>query len=263
MGLFDSLKGFTGSVDEGLLQSGTPGTAICTSIQDTGVSVGGREDLVVKFGLRVEIPGQAPYEVEHKQRVPRLLMAQVSPGAVYAVKVDPANPSKLVIDWNTAPAPPQGGIPMGGNQVAEPQYESAAAILASGAPGVATIQSAQQLPMTSPEGWALYLLNMTVQLEGGAPTPVQNGQKVPPDQTARMVPGTQLPVKADPSNPMKCAVDWEQAGAAPAAAPSGAAQADDDDDPLDRIKKLQELRESGALTDAEFEAQKAKLLSDI
>jgi hypothetical protein len=33
-------------------------------------------------------------------------------------------------------------------------------------------------------------------------------------------------------------------------------------DPLDRIKKLQELRESGALTDAEFEQQKAKLLAE-
>ena len=260
MGFFDGLKGMTGSVDQGLLQNGTPGTAICTSIQDTGVSM--NEDLVVKFGLRVEIPGQAPYDLEHKQRVPRILMAQVSPGSVYAVKVDPSNPSKVVIDWSSAPAPPQGAIPMGGGAVAQPEYASAAEILATGAPGTATIQSAQQLPMTSPEGWPLYLLNMTVQLEGGAATPVQNGQKVPPDQTGRMVPGAQVPVKADPSNPMKCAIDWEAAGAAPAAPPAGGAE-EGEDDPLDRIKKLQELREAGALTDAEFEAQKAKLLADI
>jgi hypothetical protein len=31
-------------------------------------------------------------------------------------------------------------------------------------------------------------------------------------------------------------------------------------DPLDRIKKLNELRQAGAVTDAEFEAQKAKIL---
>jgi Short C-terminal domain len=259
MGFFDSLKGFTGGVDERLLENGTPGTAVCTSIQDTGVSM--NEDLVVKFGLRIEVPGQAPYEIEHRQRVPRILMAQVSAGAVYAVKVDPSDPNRVAIDWNSAPAPPEGAIPMGGNVVGQPEYESAAAILASGAPGTATLQSAQQLPMTSPEGWPLYLLSMTVQLEGGAPQPVQNGQKVPPDQTARMVPGTQLPVKADPANPMKCAIDWEQAGSAPAAPSAGAE--DDEDDPLDRIKKLQELRESGALTDAEFQAQKAKLLADI
>jgi hypothetical protein len=32
------------------------------------------------------------------------------------------------------------------------------------------------------------------------------------------------------------------------------------EDPLDRIKKLNDLRVAGALTDAEFEQQKAKIL---
>jgi len=35
------------------------------------------------------------------------------------------------------------------------------------------------------------------------------------------------------------------------------------EDPLDRIAKLAQLRESGALTDAEFEREKAKLLSQM
>ena len=34
------------------------------------------------------------------------------------------------------------------------------------------------------------------------------------------------------------------------------------EDPLDRLKKLNDLRVSGALTDAEFEAQKAKILGE-
>lgn len=34
------------------------------------------------------------------------------------------------------------------------------------------------------------------------------------------------------------------------------------DDPLDRLKKLNDLRLAGALTDAEFEAQKAKILGE-
>jgi hypothetical protein len=34
------------------------------------------------------------------------------------------------------------------------------------------------------------------------------------------------------------------------------------EDPLDRIKKLGELGQAGALTDAEFEAQKAKILGE-
>ena len=35
------------------------------------------------------------------------------------------------------------------------------------------------------------------------------------------------------------------------------------DDPLDRIAKRAQLRESGALTEAEFEREKAKVLSQI
>jgi hypothetical protein len=34
-------------------------------------------------------------------------------------------------------------------------------------------------------------------------------------------------------------------------------------DPLDRIAKLAQLRDSGALTNEEFEAQKAKLLAEM
>ena len=32
------------------------------------------------------------------------------------------------------------------------------------------------------------------------------------------------------------------------------------EDPIDKLAKLQELREKGALSDAEFEAQKARIL---
>jgi hypothetical protein len=42
--------------------------------------------------------------------------------------------------------------------------------------------------------------------------------------------------------------------AAPAAAPAAA-------DPLDQLKQLGELHTAGVLTDAEFEAQKAKILA--
>jgi len=45
----------------------------------------------------------------------------------------------------------------------------------------------------------------------------------------------------------------EQAPPAPAAAPAP--------DPLEQLKQLGELKASGVLTDAEFEAQKAKILA--
>ena len=45
----------------------------------------------------------------------------------------------------------------------------------------------------------------------------------------------------------------DQAPAAPAAAPAA--------DPLEQLKQLGELKAQGVLTDAEFEAQKAKILA--
>lgn len=50
-----------------------------------------------------------------------------------------------------------------------------------------------------------------------------------------------------------------QPGSAPAIAPAGASP--DMSDKLAQLKQLGELRDSGVLTDAEFGAQKAQLLS--
>ena len=48
---------------------------------------------------------------------------------------------------------------------------------------------------------------------------------------------------------------YEEAAPAPAAAPAP--------DPLDQLKQLGELKAAGVLTDAEFEAQKAKVLAGV
>jgi hypothetical protein len=52
----------------------------------------------------------------------------------------------------------------------------------------------------------------------------------------------------------------QQAYAEPAPAPA-APTAPSTDDKLDQLKQLGELKTSGVLTDAEFEAQKAKILA--
>jgi hypothetical protein len=50
----------------------------------------------------------------------------------------------------------------------------------------------------------------------------------------------------------------------PAGAPQAAGGAEErEEDPLDRLKKLTELRDAGALTQTEFEVQKAKILADL
>jgi hypothetical protein len=52
-----------------------------------------------------------------------------------------------------------------------------------------------------------------------------------------------------------------EAAPAPAAPPPAAPAADATADRLDQLKTLGELKQSGVLTEAEFEAQKAKILA--
>jgi membrane protease subunit (stomatin/prohibitin family) len=64
---------------------------------------------------------------------------------------------------------------------------------------------------------------------------------------------------------MKAAQQWQQQGAALqagqfAGAPQPAAAAPTAADPVAQLEKLQSLKEKGALTDAEFETEKAKIL---
>ncbi len=53
----------------------------------------------------------------------------------------------------------------------------------------------------------------------------------------------------------------EQAAPAPQAAPEAAAP--DSDDLINKLKELATLKEQGILTDAEFDAQKAKILAQM
>lgn len=78
-----------------------------------------------------------------------------------------------------------------------------------------------------------------------------------------------LPIKVDPNDPGKIAIDWDAAQRAPArgevrpAADSGFAPAPapaSGSDHIAELERLAKLRDSGALTDAEFEHQKAKVL---
>jgi len=107
--------------------------------------------------------------------------------------------------------------------------------------------------------------------------------------------GMEIPVKVHPNDPNKIAVQWDAqkasiaaaggdmaavqqgfnntySGAADAAmrqamanqeAGAGAAPAAGKEDPADRLKKLGELKDSGVLTDEEFEAKKAEILKEL
>jgi hypothetical protein len=75
--------------------------------------------------LQVEIPGRAPYRASRREFVPLILLGRLGVGNPLDVRVDRADPSRVVIDWGSAPAIPMSGmtisnasISLTGNQAA-------------------------------------------------------------------------------------------------------------------------------------------------
>lgn len=119
--------------------------------------------------------------------------------------------------------------------------------------------------------WQNLDIDMEIHISGRAPYQVNNQYMVPAGAT--LGPGVRLPVKVDPNDPTKIAIDWDSAQKAPArgevrpaggaATPSAApaaTPASGGGDSIAELERLAKLKESGALTEAEFEQQKAKIL---
>jgi hypothetical protein len=139
-------------------------------------------------------------------------------------------------------------------------------ILAEGIAGTATIV-AMGTPARGAQQFNLDL-DLEVHVSGRAPYRVANQYIVP--ASAPLGQGVTLPVKVDPNDPAKIAIDWDSVakapargevrpvegaeGFAPAPAPSTGG------DSVAELERLAKLRGSGALTEAEFEQQKAKIL---
>lgn len=119
--------------------------------------------------------------------------------------------------------------------------------------------------------WFNLDIDMEIHVPGRSAYRVNNQYMVPAGAT--LGPGVELPVKVDPDDQAKIVIDWQNAGTAPARgevrpAGDGAASspapaqsgASGGGDSVAELERLVKLRDSGALTDAEFEQQKARIL---
>lgn len=150
-----------------------------------------------------------------------------------------------------------------------------ARILAEGRKGEGVI-----VGMGTPERGAQWFnlnIDLEVHVSGKDPYRVNNMYMVP--ASAQLGQGVTLPVAVDRSDDAKIAIDWDRAPGAPAegqvrraggmtppaqpvAHPAGSWGNVTNQDSVAKLEKLAQLKESGALTDAEFEAQKAKILGE-
>lgn len=139
-------------------------------------------------------------------------------------------------------------------------------ILATGVPGQGVVM-AHGTPERGAQ-WFNMDIDLEVHVSGRRPYRVNNMYMVPAGATIGQ--GVTLPIKVDPNDPSKIAIDWDSTQRAPARgevrsvdgsrftpAPASSAESEDHIADLERLAKL---RDSGALTDAEFEQQKANIL---
>lgn len=80
----------------------------------------------------------------------------------------------------------------------------------AGIPGRATVRSAQDTSVAV-QGNEVVMVQLDVTPNGGATYPVMMTAIVPMGATARLVPGSSLPVFIDRSNPQAVAIDWNAA----------------------------------------------------
>lgn len=80
-----------------LLANGRPGTALLREVKDTGVDVHG--DSVIEMTLDVTPAGGPAYQVRTATLVPAAVKARALPGATVPVRIDPAQPDSVAIDW--------------------------------------------------------------------------------------------------------------------------------------------------------------------
>lgn len=211
---------------------GVAGTATILGMRQTGVQL--NEQPQIELRLQVTTQMHGPYEVTLKEWVPLMLLGTLSSGRPLPVKVDPANPQHVIIEWENAGGM---GMPVAGMPTAVPGtlgvvpastvagpgqagYAAAGAIdpadmkthlLATGVSGTAKVISSAATGQTDSEGRPVYSMMLEIKVKGH---PVMQGPAVvgiPPERAEMLEVGDTVPIKADANNPSMMAVDWENA----------------------------------------------------
>lgn len=91
-----------------IVGSGLAGTGTITGLTQTGAFLNGNPR--VKIDLAVSVPGRPAYQASYTAFVPLVMMGQLQNGASIPVKVDPQDPSSVIVDWAGGPAATPAGV---------------------------------------------------------------------------------------------------------------------------------------------------------
>src|SRR5919106_1382392 len=201
-----------------LRMSGVPGQATILGMRQTGVYL--NEQPQIELNLQVQSWMHGPYQVTVREYVPLMLLATLGSGRPLPVKVDPADPQKLVIEWENAMSGGMAGVgaamPMtlpasADSTQHDPEARKAEKerLLATGVAGKATVTSARATGGIDSEGRPVYDLMLTIEIPGRPPMqgPARTG--VPPERISQPEAGDTVAIKSDPANPTSMTIDWD------------------------------------------------------
>ena len=204
MGLFDSIRGFTGGVDSDLVDRGIPGRGMIfgVDVNGAGVAFGPDQYRVCDLTVQVYLDGAQPYMAQCRQRVHEVVLPQLGGGVAVAIRVDPQDGSRIAIVFGEEPpVVTLGPSPDGG----------AAAILATGTPPEAVVVANAPLGVRNHEGHDVHVFTLTVIPMDGEPYQVQVGNPFPASALPLVFPGAKVPVKIGAAGPHDVGIDWPAA----------------------------------------------------
>ncbi|WP_433208879.1 hypothetical protein ACQP00_44100 [Dactylosporangium sp. CS-047395] len=188
---------------QALREHGVRGTAQVLGARQTGVYM--NEQPQVALQLRITAPGHGTYDTTVKEYVPLIATGMLGTGRPLTVLVDPLDPAKVVIEWSfAAEQPPAPPTPPPADPFLKQQ------ILATGIPGTIRVLSAEFAGSLDEQGRPLYSAQLHIAVQGRAPVAGPAVFAVPLERVSVMQPGGVIPIKANPSDPMQFAADWDR-----------------------------------------------------
>jgi len=197
------LGNLLGSADDNVIQNGLLGRGEVLGIDASGMTLqigNGLVERTCTLTLNVMLDGQQPFQAQVSQRIQEVYIPQLSAGgAVVAVRVDPADHSKVAIDFDSPV--PEVTLPASEGQ------NSAAWILEHGKPITVVLVANAPIGVKNAKGDPVQALTLTVATGVPEPYQIQVGNAVPASALPLLYPGSKLNAKLG-DGPNDVVVDW-------------------------------------------------------
>jgi hypothetical protein len=207
MGWFGNL---IGSADSSVVQNGILGRGEITSLTMSGMTLQTGNGLVERkctITANVYLDNTPMFVATIVQRVQEIVIPQLSSGsAVVAVRVDPADHSRVAIDFASE-------VPEVTLARTTDNAHSAAYLLANGKPIKVVLVASQALGKKNADGVELYALQLTTYEGVDTPYQLTVGNPVPATALPLLFPGSKLHARLG-DDPNSVVVDWAAGSAA-------------------------------------------------